>query len=93
MAIYGKAIDKVVSVSSCRVAEGTKLLENIFCGVNIALVNELKLIYESVGKETPDPVDFCQTFVQQSAVNSDGNRRPRRIYLADRQFCRVNNSA
>jgi UDP-N-acetyl-D-glucosamine dehydrogenase len=38
-----------VPVSSCRVAEGTKLLENIFRRVNIALVNELKIVYNSMG--------------------------------------------
>src|SRR5262249_13053280 len=42
MALYGRAIDTLVPVSSCRVAEATKLLENIFRSVNIALVNELK---------------------------------------------------
>ena len=40
--LYGKAIQTIVPVSSCRVAEATKLLENIFRAVNIALVNELK---------------------------------------------------
>ena len=41
-ALYGRAINTIVPVSSCRVAEATKLLENIFRSVNIALVNELK---------------------------------------------------
>jgi len=47
--IYGKAIDTLVPVSSCRAAEATKLLENIFRAVNIALVNELKVVYASMG--------------------------------------------
>ena len=45
LAIYGLAIKNLVPVSSCRAAESTKLLENIFRAVNIAMVNELKLIY------------------------------------------------
>ncbi len=40
---------KLIPVSSCRVAEATKLLENIFRSVNIALVNELKGIYQAMG--------------------------------------------
>src|SRR5690606_19124225 len=44
-ALYGRAIKTIVPVSSCRAAEATKLLENIFRSVNIALVNELKIVY------------------------------------------------
>ena len=47
--LYGRAIETTVPVSSCRAAEATKLLENIFRGVNIALVNELKVVYEAMG--------------------------------------------
>ena len=43
--LYLRAIKTVVPVSSCRAAEATKLLENIFRSVNIALVNELKVVY------------------------------------------------
>src|SRR5262249_2805417 len=49
MALYSRAIDTVVPVSSCPVAEATKLLENIFRSVNIALVNELKIVYDAMG--------------------------------------------
>lgn len=45
MALYSLAIKELVPVSSCRVAEAAKLLENIFRSVNIALINELKIIY------------------------------------------------
>ena len=48
-ALYGQAIKTVVPVSSCRAAEATKLLENIFRSVNIALVNELKGVYSAMG--------------------------------------------
>jgi UDP-N-acetyl-D-glucosamine dehydrogenase len=45
-ALYGAALAKVVPVSSARVAESGKLLENVFRSVNIALVNELKMIFD-----------------------------------------------
>jgi len=44
--LYNQVVVKTVPVSSPRVAEATKLLENIFRSVNIALVNELKMIFE-----------------------------------------------
>lgn len=47
--LYSKIVRRVVPVKSCRVAETTKLLENIFRSVNIALVNELKVIYAIMG--------------------------------------------
>jgi UDP-N-acetyl-D-glucosamine dehydrogenase len=49
MALYSVAIKRLVPVSSCRVAEAAKLLENIFRSVNIALVNELKMVYAAMG--------------------------------------------
>lgn len=48
-ALYGCVIDKVVEVSSTKAAEMTKLLENIFRSVNIALVNELKMLADRMG--------------------------------------------
>ncbi|HRI15458.1 MAG TPA: nucleotide sugar dehydrogenase [Verrucomicrobiota bacterium] len=47
-ALYSRAIKTLVPVSSCRAAEATKLLENIFRSVNIALVNELKVVYAAM---------------------------------------------
>jgi UDP-N-acetyl-D-glucosamine dehydrogenase len=47
--VYERVVRAVVPVSSCRAAEATKLLENIFRSVNIALVNELKVIYAAMG--------------------------------------------
>jgi UDP-N-acetyl-D-glucosamine dehydrogenase len=61
MALYGKAIDTVVPVSSCRVAEATKLLENIFRSVNIALVNELKLVYAAMGIDIWEVIEAAKT--------------------------------
>lgn len=60
-ALYGKAIQKVVPVSSCRAAEATKLLENIFRGVNIALVNELKLVYGAMGIDVWEVINAAKT--------------------------------
>ncbi len=48
-ALYDQIVVKTVPVSSTQVAEATKLLENIFRSVNIALVNELKMIFERLG--------------------------------------------
>ncbi len=48
-ALYSAIIVKVVPVSSTRAAEAVKLTENIFRSVNIALVNELKLVYDQMG--------------------------------------------
>jgi UDP-N-acetyl-D-glucosamine dehydrogenase len=59
--LYERAIDTVVPVSSCRVAEATKLLENIFRSVNIALVNELKLVYGAMGIDTWDVIDAAKS--------------------------------
>jgi UDP-N-acetyl-D-glucosamine dehydrogenase len=61
MALYGKAIDTLVPVSSCRVAEATKLLENIFRSVNIALVNELKLVYDAMGIDIWEVIEAAKT--------------------------------
>jgi UDP-N-acetyl-D-glucosamine dehydrogenase len=61
MALYSKAIDTLVPVSSCRVAEATKLLENIFRSVNIALVNELKLVYAAMGIDIWEVIEAAKT--------------------------------
>jgi UDP-N-acetyl-D-glucosamine dehydrogenase len=60
-ALYGQAIKTIVPVSSCRVAEATKLLENIFRGVNIALVNELKLVYGAMGIDVWEVINAAKT--------------------------------
>lgn len=60
-ALYGQAIKTVVPVSSCRAAEATKLLENIFRGVNIALVNELKVVYAAMGIDVWEVINAAKT--------------------------------
>jgi UDP-N-acetyl-D-glucosamine dehydrogenase len=59
--VYRRAIKTVVPVSSCRVAEAAKLLENIFRSVNIALVNELKLIYGAMGIDIWEVIEAAKT--------------------------------
>jgi UDP-N-acetyl-D-glucosamine dehydrogenase len=61
VALYSRAIDTLVPVSSCRVAEATKLLENIFRGINIALVNELKLVYGAMGIDIWEVIEAAKT--------------------------------
>jgi len=48
-ALYNCVICRTVPVSSCRAAEATKLMENIFRCINIALVNELKMVFTEMG--------------------------------------------
>src|SRR5664280_1367132 len=60
-ALYGRAIKTIVPVSSCRAAEATKLLENIFRSVNIALVNELKLVYGAMGIDVWEVIQAAKT--------------------------------
>ena len=59
--LYGQALDKIHLVSSCRAAEATKLLENIFRSVNIALVNELKVVYEAMGIDVHEVIAAAAT--------------------------------
>ena len=61
VALYGQVVDTIVPVSSCRVAEATKLLENIFRSVNVALVNELKLIYAAMGIDIWEVIEAAKT--------------------------------
>jgi UDP-N-acetyl-D-glucosamine dehydrogenase len=60
-ALYRKVIAEVVRVSSARAAEATKLTENIFRAVNIALVNELKVIYERMDIDVWEVLDAAAT--------------------------------
>ena len=60
-ALYGKVICETVPVSSCRVAEATKLMENIFRCVNIALVNELKVVFTQMDINVWEVVNTAKT--------------------------------
>jgi len=60
-ALYGSAIQTIVPVSSTRVAEMVKLLENTFRAVNIALVNELALMCDRMNIDVWEVVDAART--------------------------------
>jgi UDP-N-acetyl-D-glucosamine dehydrogenase len=60
-ALYGQVIDKLVSVSSTRVAEMTKLLENIHRAVNIGLVNEMKMVADRMGIDIHEVIRAAAT--------------------------------
>ncbi len=60
-AFYGAVVETVVPVSSSRTAEAVKLTENIFRAVNIALVNEMKVVYEAMGIDIWEVVDAART--------------------------------
>ena len=61
VAVFAKAVERVVPVASVRVAEAAKLTENVFRAVNIALVNELKVAYEKMGLDIWDVLDAAAT--------------------------------
>jgi UDP-N-acetyl-D-glucosamine dehydrogenase len=60
-AFYSTFVKKVVRVSSTATAEAVKLTENIFRAVNIALVNELKIIYSAMGIDVWEVIDAAKT--------------------------------
>ncbi len=60
-ALYSTIIQKTVPVSSTKVAEATKLLENIYRAVNIALVNELKILFDRMGIDVCEVIEAAKT--------------------------------
>jgi UDP-N-acetyl-D-glucosamine dehydrogenase len=60
-ALYAEAIKQIVPVTSTRVAEATKILENVYRAVNIALVNELKIAFERMGINVWDVIEAAKT--------------------------------
>lgn len=59
--LYEQVIDTVIPVTSCKVAEAAKLTENIFRSVNIALVNELKMIFSKMDIDIWKVVEAAKT--------------------------------
>jgi UDP-N-acetyl-D-glucosamine dehydrogenase len=59
--IYEKVIVEVVPVSSTKAAESAKLLENIFRSINIALVNELKVVFDKMGIDVWEVIEAAST--------------------------------
>jgi len=60
-AFYGSIMDRIVPVRDARTAEAVKMMENIFRNVNIALVNEMALIFERMGIDTWEVIDAAAT--------------------------------
>jgi len=61
LSLYESIIVKTVPVSSTKVAEATKLLENIYRSVNIALVNELKMLFDRMGIDVWEVIEAAKT--------------------------------
>jgi UDP-N-acetyl-D-glucosamine dehydrogenase len=59
--LYGSVVDQVVPVASVEVAESAKLLENIFRAVNIALVNEMKVVFDRMGIDIWQVIEAART--------------------------------
>ena len=59
--VYRLAIDTVVPVSSCDAAEACKILENTYRSVNIALVNELKMLFDRMGIDIWEVIEAAKT--------------------------------
>jgi len=59
--LYAQAVIHVVPVSSCEVAEATKILENTYRSVNIAMVNELKMLFDRLGIDVWEVIDAAKT--------------------------------
>src|SRR4029079_2200081 len=60
-ALYGAVVPKVVRVSTAEVAEACKILENTYRAVNIALVNELKVLYDRMGINVWEVIDAAKS--------------------------------
>jgi len=60
-ALYGAVVDRVVPVASAEIAESAKLLENIFRAVNIALVNEMKVVFDRMGIDIWQVIEAAKT--------------------------------
>jgi UDP-N-acetyl-D-glucosamine dehydrogenase len=60
-ALYDQLVDRTVPVSTAATAEAVKLTENIFRSVNIALVNELKVIFDRMGIDVWEVIDAAKT--------------------------------
>jgi len=61
VALYQQAIVKIVPVSSCEVAEAAKIVENTYRAVNIAMVNELKVIFDRLGIDVWEVIEAAKT--------------------------------
>ena len=61
VALYREVVAQVVPVSSCEIAEACKIVENVYRCVNIALVNELKLLFDRMGIDVWEVIEAAKT--------------------------------
>ncbi|MGI8979537.1 MAG: nucleotide sugar dehydrogenase [Pirellulaceae bacterium] len=61
VALYSQAVVQVVPVSSCEVAEACKILENVYRAVNIAMVNELKMLFDRLDIDVWEVIAAAKT--------------------------------
>ncbi|MFQ5807103.1 MAG: nucleotide sugar dehydrogenase [Phycisphaerae bacterium] len=61
VALYKEVVTQVVPVSSCEVAEACKIVENVYRCINIALVNELKLLFDRMGIDVWEVIEAAKT--------------------------------
>ena len=59
--LYSKAITATVPVSNCEIAEACKILENTYRSINIAMVNELKILFQKIGIDVWEVIDAAKT--------------------------------
>ena len=59
--LYSKAITSTVPVSNCEIAEACKILENTYRSINIAMVNELKMLFQKIGIDVWEVIDAAKT--------------------------------
>jgi UDP-N-acetyl-D-glucosamine dehydrogenase len=61
VALYSGAISRVVPVENCEVAEAAKIVENVYRCINIAMVNELKMLFDKMGIDVWDVIEAAKT--------------------------------
>lgn len=59
--LYSQAVVKVVTVSNCEIAEAAKIIENTYRSVNIAMVNELKMLFDRMGIDVWEVIEAAKT--------------------------------
>ncbi len=59
--MYGAAINRIVPVSTLEVAEATKILENVYRCINIAMVNELKMVFDQMSIDVWEVIESAKT--------------------------------
>jgi len=75
--LYEAAVAGVIPVSNCEVAEAAKVLENVYRAVNIALVNELKVLFDSMDIDIWEVINAAKTKPFNSATKPSRNTKLR----------------